>query len=74
LSGVKINPGHFGCVYNVGCSYYFEKKFLNALKWFEMAIQIDSKNQDCYYGKAAACLKLGRFKDALAAIEKVDEE
>ena len=39
-----------------------------------MAIQIDSKNQDCYYGKAAACLKLGRFKDALAAIEKVDEE
>jgi hypothetical protein len=24
LSGVKIDPRHFGCVYNVACSYYFE--------------------------------------------------
>ena len=43
LSGVKIDPRHFGCVYNVGCSYFFEKKYLNALKWFELAIKIDSK-------------------------------
>ena len=27
LSGVKIDPYHFGCVYNVGCSFYFEKKY-----------------------------------------------
>lgn len=23
LSGVKIDPRHYGCVYNVACSYFF---------------------------------------------------
>jgi tetratricopeptide (TPR) repeat protein len=68
LSGVKIDPQHFGCVYNVACSYYFEKKYLNALKWFELAIKIDSSCQDSYFGKAATCLKLGRYQEAISSI------
>lgn len=71
---MKIDPHHFGCVYNVGCSYFFEKKYLNALKWFELAIKIDSKCQDSYFGKAATCLKLGRYEQAISAIELIDDQ
>lgn len=41
LSGVKIDPYHLGCVYNVGCCYYFTQKFTNAEKWFNLAIKVD---------------------------------
>lgn len=41
LSGVKIDPSHFGCIYNSACCYFYEKKYTNALKWFDIAIKID---------------------------------
>jgi hypothetical protein len=41
LSGVKINPSHFGCIYNAACSYYFANKFCNSLKWFDLALKIE---------------------------------
>lgn len=34
LSGVKIDPRHYGCIYNAACSYFYEKMFTNSLKWF----------------------------------------
>ncbi len=74
LSGVKIDPKHFGCVYNVACSYYFEEKYINSLKWFELAMKIDPKSQDCYFGKTACCLKLGKFEQALNAIDELDNQ
>lgn len=74
LSGVKIDPYHFGCVYNVGCSYYFDKKYLNALKWFELAIKIDANCQDSFFCKAATCLKLGLYEQAISAIKTIDDQ
>lgn len=44
LSGVKINPESFPCVYNVACSYYMEQKYLSAKKWFDLAAKIDPYN------------------------------
>jgi hypothetical protein len=37
LSGVKIDPFHVGCAYNVACTFYEEKMFCNSLKWFNLA-------------------------------------
>lgn len=73
LSGVKINPFHFGCIYNAGCSYYFEGKFGNSLKWFDLAVQVDPYSLDAHFGLATVSLKLGKFQEALQAIEKVVE-
>jgi tetratricopeptide (TPR) repeat protein len=59
LSGVKIDPCHLGCTYNVGCCHYFNGKFVNARKWFSLAIKVNSEHLDSYFGLAASCLKLG---------------
>lgn len=41
LSGVKIDPGHLGCIHNVGCCQYSVGKYLNAEKWFNLAIKVE---------------------------------
>ena len=38
-SGVKLDPYHFGCVFNLGCCLYFTGQYANANKWFTMAIR-----------------------------------
>lgn len=68
LSGVKIDPRHFGCIYNAACSYFFEKKFLNAVKWFDLALKIDPLSKDSFFGKTVTCLKLGQYTEALLTI------
>lgn len=71
LSGVKIDPSHIGCIYNVGCCQYFTSKFANADKWFSLAIKVDPSHQDSYIGKTMACLKLNKYEQALESIAKV---
>jgi len=68
LSGLKINPTHLGCIYNVGCCHYFTKKYANAEKWFSLAIKADPTYLDSYIGKAVSCIKLGRYEDAIETI------
>lgn len=60
LSGVKIDPQHLGCVYNVGCCHYQLGKYANASKWFELAMKLDHTHQDSYIGKIMSNLKLGK--------------
>ena len=69
LSGVKTDPKHFGCVYNVACSFFMESKFLNALKWFKLALKLKVDSGDSMFGKAITCLKLGKLNDALQTIQ-----
>ena len=69
LSGVKIDPRHYGCVYNAACSYFNDGKFTNALKWFEIASKIDPQSQDSHFGKSVTCLKLGQYSEALEVCE-----
>lgn len=73
LSGVKIEPNHFDCIYNVGCCHFAANKFANARKWFNLAIKVNSTCADSYYGLAVACIKLGLYAEALQAIETIDK-
>jgi hypothetical protein len=59
LSGIKIDPRHFGCAYNVGCCYFNAKMFVNAKKWFDFAIKIRHRDQDSQFAKVVTCIKLG---------------
>jgi tetratricopeptide (TPR) repeat protein len=72
LSGVKIDNRHFGCIYNAACSYYFEKKFVNANKWFSYAVRVDPTSEDAKFGNAVTCLKLGFYQEALRLIKILD--
>ena len=74
LSGVKIDPHHFGCVHNVACSYFFEKKYVNANKWFDLTLKIRPASPDALFGKTISCLKLGLFTEALESISKWDTQ
>ena len=72
LSGVKINPRSFGCVYNAACCYYMEDKHCNALKWFNLALRLQPGDADSTFGKSVTCLKLGKYAEALEVIKSVD--
>lgn len=61
LSGIKTDPKHYGCAYNVACAFYMEDKFLNALKWFEISLKLKPDDCDSLFGRAMSCLKLGRI-------------
>ena len=72
LSGVKIDQQHMGCVYNVGCCYFFSGKFQNAQKWFSIGNRIDPMNQDCIFGLTISSLKLGQTQKALDQITSIE--
>lgn len=72
LSGVKIDPAHIGCIYNVGCCQYFIRRYANAEKWFTFAVKIDPSHQESYLGLTMASLKLGKYEQALETIEKLN--
>lgn len=74
LSGIKIDPQNFSCVYNVACSYFYEGKICNSLKWFEIGLKIDPNSADSSFGKAVCCIKLGKPQMALEAIENKPRE
>lgn len=40
LAGVKIDPKHFGCVYNSGCCFFLDGKYKNAKKWFDLSLKL----------------------------------
>jgi tetratricopeptide (TPR) repeat protein len=52
LSGVRADPTHYGCTYNIACSYFKQANYLNAFKWFQIAIKLSPLSKECYYGKA----------------------
>lgn len=52
-------------MYNSACSYFYEKEYCNALKWFNLALKLDNHSYDSYFGKAITCLKLGQYEEAL---------
>ena len=72
LSGVKIDPQHYGCVYNAGCCHFSTGKFNNARKWFDLTTKVDPRCPDGYYCKALSCLKLGLYEEALESIQAID--
>jgi tetratricopeptide (TPR) repeat protein len=72
ISGVKIDPSHFGCIYNVGCCHFFIGKYKNARKWFSLAIKSNPSSLDSHFNITCACLKLGLFEEALTYVSNID--
>jgi tetratricopeptide (TPR) repeat protein len=68
LTGVKTDPRHFGSAYNVACSFYIEGWYLNAFKWFNLALKLSPLSNDSLFGKTLTCLKLGKYELALQTI------
>jgi tetratricopeptide (TPR) repeat protein len=68
LSGVKIDNSHVECIHNIACCHYISGKYLNAEKWFSLAIKVDPNHQESYFGCCVANLKLGNYEQALAVI------
>jgi len=71
MAGVKIDPRHFGCVYNSACCFYYDGKYRNARKWFELALKLKPHSQDALVGKTICCLKLGRHDEAHGTMQKL---
>lgn len=71
LNGVRTNPFHYPCIYNLGCVYYQLEKYLNAVKWFSLAIKVQPSTSDAYYGCALSNFKLKRFEEALDALKSI---
>ena len=68
LSGVKVSPRHTECAYNAGCCFFYQRKFKNALKWFQFACQLDPTAFDSNFGKALCLLKLDQPNEAYQVI------
>ncbi|CDW89383.1 tpr domain containing protein [Stylonychia lemnae] len=61
LHGIRANPRHFGCIYNVACVYQQLDKHLNAIKWFRFASLMQQFTADPYFGCAISLFKLRRI-------------
>jgi tetratricopeptide (TPR) repeat protein len=57
---------------NIGRCYFHTNRYINAAKWFNLAIKCEPKSPDGYYCLAATNLKLGDFEGARTIIRKID--
>jgi tetratricopeptide (TPR) repeat protein len=71
LQGIRCNPNHFPCVYNVACVYSRLDKQCNARKWFNHAIKINPNILDSYYGSALSSFKLKNFQEAFNTLKSI---
>jgi tetratricopeptide (TPR) repeat protein len=70
LSGVKIDPQHYGCAYNCAYSYFVDLKYRNALKWFDLALKL-KQTDEALYGKAIVSFKLDLVKESQQAVSLI---
>ncbi len=64
MHGIRANPKHYACTYNVACAYHKLNKHNNAIKWFSHACKLQNDNSDPYYGKALSFFKLSKYQEA----------
>lgn len=63
FSGLRKDPNHFGCCYNLGVTFLEKKMHLNAQRWFQFAKQIDPSKKESYLGEAICAMKLGNIAE-----------
>lgn len=73
LQGVRCNPHHFPCVFNLACVYSSLDKHANARKWFNLALKINTNSIDSYYGSALSSFKMKNFLDAFNTLKSMPE-
>ena len=63
----KDDVSYFG---NLGLAYYQQKKYINACKAFQEALNRDPHNPDRSSALGRACIAAGRYEDAAPLLEK----
>lgn len=71
IKGIRCNPSHFACVFNLACVYSILDRHCNALKWFNLAIKISPNSADSYYGSALSSFKLKNFFEAFTTLKSM---
>ena len=71
LQGIRCNPNHFPCVYNLACVYSHLEKQSNARRWFNHAIKCNPNTLDAYYGSALSSFKLKKFQEAFNTLKSI---
>ena len=75
LSGIKLEPSHYGCAYNIGYCYYMTNKFASAEKWFSLAVKLQYPTRhDSLLNQTMAQIKLGEYHRAYQTICSIDKE
>lgn len=71
LQGIRCNPNHYPCVFNLACVYSQLDKHANARKWFNLAIKIAPTSLDAYYGSALSSFKMRCFMEAFTTLKNM---
>ncbi len=70
MLGISLKPGDY---LNQGTDFYYKGKYDEALKAFNKAIELDSKNAKAWLSKGAAFGLLKRYDEALETFNKAIE-
>ena len=68
FQGLRLDPFHFGCCFNVGVTYLQKGMNLNAQKWFAFARMIDIDRKEPYLGEAISSFKVGQILRCLQSV------
>jgi len=68
--GIRIDPRHPGCCFNIATIFLSKGKHKNAQKWFQMAVKLNKESKEAYLGLAISSLKLGQHE---YCIQQIDE-
>lgn len=68
--GLRIQPRHFGCCFNVATIFLRKNKYKNAQKWFHMATKLDRDSKVAFLGLAISTLKLGQHQSCIQQIDQ----
>lgn len=61
---IKINSKYFNACFNIGAACYDNHEYQKSVEYYQKAAKLDSKNDDVYYGIAAAQFVLGQLNNA----------
>lgn len=64
LQARKLDPAHFECLYLIGNSYFFEKRFELAVSFYNQFLTVDPKNAMVWYNGAMSYLEMKQKEEA----------
>lgn len=69
---INIDPFHIDSIHNLACVYEGQERFQLAIKWFSIALELKSMDQDlkdAYYGMALSYFKSGNAGSAVFPLD-----
>lgn len=67
---LSIEPGNIGANLSLGFNAYEQKKYLEALKYFNYVLKLDSNFNDAYINRSYCYLALGEYQKAMEDVIK----